>query len=55
MVYQNGAGPSLIVSGLNQRVYPKPIAQVRTNQWAYNGSCQTLPSASKDICELSRC
>ena len=22
VVYQNGAGPSLIVSGLNQRVYP---------------------------------
>ena len=29
VVYQNGAGPSLIVSGLNQRVYPKPIAQVK--------------------------
>ena len=45
--YQNGVGPSLIVSGLNQRFYPKPIAWVITNQWACSGSIQTLPITTR--------
>ena len=37
VVYQNGAGPSLIVSGLNQRVYPNThcsgIGESKGLQW----------------------
>ena len=46
MVYQNGVDPSLIVLRLNQRIYPKPLAQVRTNQCACSESIQTRPFAT---------
>ena len=43
VVYQNGAGPSLIVSGLNQRVYPNTHCSGKNKSMSFSGSIQTLP------------
>ena len=45
--YQNGAGPSLIVSGLNQRVYPNThcsgMNQSMGLQWVLSDATLCLP------------